>query len=74
MSITQVRVPMKAKGFGFPGATITGTCEPLEVGAGNQTSSLCKNSCARNCWGHLSSSQIPTLSLLLAIMSKKLQS
>lgn len=41
---TSVQVPMETKDTEFPEARITGSFESTEVGAGNQTSFLCKSS------------------------------
>lgn len=41
---TLVQVPEDAKGTGFPGAVITGGCEPPDADARNQTLALYVNS------------------------------
>ena len=39
----RVQVPKKARGDGSPGVGATGGCEPPEIGDGNWTHILCKN-------------------------------
>ena len=40
---TCVGLPMDCRGLGFPGAGVTGGCEPSDMGAGSQTWLLYKS-------------------------------
>lgn len=65
-----MRVPRKAKGFGFPGATITGTCEPLEVGAGDHFIPLQELKCSLTAESSLQFSDPNSFSSLKPLRAK----
>lgn len=54
VSVCIRQVPVEARSPGSPGAVGTGSCEPADMGAGNETQVLCKSSKYTQPLGHLS--------------------